>query len=186
MTDKLVQGSLSAVAKKNNRSLAVGFMDVKALVMVDVSGSMATGDAGGGKSRYDAACEQLEHLQAENPGEIGVACFSDQASFCPGGVPVMDGGGTDMVRALNMLRMADNTDIRLILISDGEPADEFGTLKIAAMFKSKIDCIFIGPEGSSGAEFLRNLSAQTGGVSITNQAGQLGKLSENITKLIAA
>jgi Mg-chelatase subunit ChlD len=185
-SNAIVQGSLSAVAKKNGTSIAAGFMNVKAFVMVDVSGSMAVTDAPGGKSRYDAACEQLERLQAENPGEIGVACFSDEAQFCPGGVPIFNNGMTDMVRALNMLRMADGTDIRLILISDGEPNDASHTLDIASLFKSKIDTIYIGPEDGSGREFLKNLSARTGGVSITNQAEQLGKLSENITRLIAA
>jgi hypothetical protein len=41
---------------------------------------MMARDAGGNKSRYDAACEQLERLQDQNPGEIGVACFSENAS----------------------------------------------------------------------------------------------------------
>lgn len=185
-SNAIVEGSLSAVAKKSNHSLAVGFMDVKAFVMVDVSASMGATDAGGGKSRYDAACEQLERLQGENPGEIAVACFSSESQFCPAGVPVFMNGSTDMVRALNTLKMADGTDIRLILISDGEPDNPQNTLDIAAMFKSKIDTIFVGNETGPGREFLRDLSARTGGVSITNQTEQLGKLSENITRLIAA
>jgi hypothetical protein len=36
----IVAGSLGAVARKNNTSIATGFMNVKAFVMVDVSGSM--------------------------------------------------------------------------------------------------------------------------------------------------
>jgi FMN phosphatase YigB (HAD superfamily) len=182
----LVKGSLTEVAKKNNRSIAVGFMNVKAFVMVDVSASMRDRDAGGDKSRYDATCEQLERLQDQNPGEIAVACFSERAEFCPGGVPVMRGQSTDMVAALRMLKMADATDIRLVIISDGEPNDQAAALSEAAKFASKIDTIYIGPETGSGREFLRELSSRTGGVSITNETEQLGKLSENITRLIAA
>jgi hypothetical protein len=185
-SNAIVQGSLSAVAKKNNRSLAVGFMDVKAFVMVDVSASMGASDAPGGKSRYDAACEQLEYLQNQNPGEIAVAAFSSQTQFCPAGVPVYFGEDTDMVRALNMLKMADGTDIRLILISDGEPNNEQQTLDIAKHFRSKIDTIFVGPEDGHGREFLKQLSSATGGISITNETKDLGKLSENVTRLIAA
>ena len=60
------------------------------------------------------------------------------------------------------------------------------TLSEARKFTSKIDTIFVGPEGDPGREFLKKLSAATGGISITNQAEQLGKLSDNITRLIAA
>lgn len=183
--NSIVAGSLSAVARKSGHSLAMGFMNVKAFVMVDVSGSMMACDVEG-RTRYDVACEQLARLQEQNPGEVGVASFSDRADFCPAGIPIINGGGTDMVAALGMLRMADNTGIQLVLISDGEPNDPAGTLKEAAKFTSKIDTIFVGPEGDHGAEFLRKLAAATGGVSVVNSTDQLGKLSENITKLIAA
>jgi len=182
----IVAGSLGAVAKKNNTSIAAGFMNVKAFVMVDTSASMRINDAGGGVSRYDAARKQLEDLQNENPGEIAVACFSNRADFCPSGVPFMMGGMTDMAAALKMMLMADNTDIRLVLISDGEPDDEAKTLKVAAQFKSKIDTIFVGDETGSGRDFLRKLSAATGGIAVVNETKDLSLLSENITKLIAA
>ena len=186
MKPNLVKGSLSDVAKKEGQSLASGFLNVKAFVMVDVSGSMQMGDAAGGRSRYDAACDQLADLQAANAGEIAVACFSGKAQFSPGGVPVMMGGTTDMVAALKMLKMADNTGIRLILISDGEPDDRSGALRAAEQFTSKIDTIYIGPEDGHGREFLRRLSEATGGISIFNQTAELGKLSDNITMLLGA
>ena len=182
----MVQGSLAAVSKKSGDSLASGFLNVKAFVMVDVSASMGANDAGGGKSRYDAACEQLERLQKDNPGEIAVGCFSSNAQFCPGGVPVMLGSMTDMVAALRLMKMADGCGIRLILISDGEPNDEASTLNEAGKFTSKIDTIYVGPEGDPGREFLKKLSAATGGISITNQTEQLGKLEDNIMRLISA
>lgn len=177
---------MAAVARKNGTSIAAGFLNVKAFVMVDVSGSMMTSDAPGGITRYEAACKQLEHLQNEYPGEIGVASFSNNAEFCPSGVPFRNPGSTNMAAALNMMFMADNTGIRLVLISDGEPDDEKETLKIASKFKSRIDTIFVGPEDGHGREFLRKLAAQTGGVAIVNETDKLNLLGENITKLIGA
>jgi hypothetical protein len=182
----IVAGSLGAVARKNGTSIATGFMNVKAFVMVDVSGSMMDRDAPGGFTRYEAACVQFTHLQDENPGQIAVAAFSSRADFCPSGVPIINGGTTDMVAALEMMLMADNTDIRLVLISDGEPDNAPQTLKTAAKFKSKIDTIFVGSETGAGREFLRQLAAATGGVAVVNKPGELNLMSENITRLIAA
>jgi hypothetical protein len=185
----IVQGSLSAVSKQANQSLASGFLNVKAFVMVDVSASMGVKDidATGTKSRYDAACEQLANLQKENPGEIAVGCFSQRAEFCPGGVPVFMYSMTDMVAALRLMKMADGAGIRLILISDGEPNDEESTLKEARKFSSKIDTIFVGPEtDQTGRAFLKKLSQATGGINIDSKAQDLGKLSDNVTLLIGA
>lgn len=182
----IVPGSLGAVAQKKGTSIAMGFMGVKAFVMVDVSSSMDANDAGNGKTRYEAACAQLAVLQNEMPGEIAVGAFSSNANFSPSGVPLHMGGMTDMVAALQMMLMADNTDIRLVLISDGEPDNESMTLKTAAKFKSKIDTIFVGNETGHGREFLRKLAAATGGVAVVNKTEDLGLLSANITKLITA
>lgn len=182
----MITGSLGAVARKNNQSLAFSFMSVKCLVMVDVSASMGDMDAGDGLSRYDAACEQLKALQNANAGEIAVCSFSDKAEFCPSGVPIFQRRNTDMSAALQMMKMADGCGIKLVLISDGEPNDEDEALKIASKFTSRIDTIFVGSETSSGRDFLRRLSAATGGVSIVNKTEQLNLLSENITRLIGA
>lgn len=182
----IVAGSLGAVARKNGTSIAQGFMNVKAFVMVDVSGSMSDRDAGGGKSRYDAATLQLENLQNEMPGEIAVASFANGANFSPSGVPLNTGGTTDMVQALKMMLMADNTDIRLILISDGEPDDSAAALAMARKFKSKIDTIFVGNETGYGRKFLQELAAATGGVSIVNKTEELGLLKDNLTLLLNA
>jgi Mg-chelatase subunit ChlD len=183
---QIVAGSLGAVARKNDTTIAMGFMNVKAFVMVDVSGSMTQGDAGSGRSRYDAACEQLEQLQNAYPGEIAVAAFSNRADFCPSGVPIMQGGMTDMVAALRMMLMANNTDIRLVLISDGEPDNDKETLSAASKFKSKIDTIFVGNETGPGRQFLKDLAAATGGIAVVNKVSELGHLKDNITRLITA
>lgn len=182
----IVAGSVGAVARKNGTSIASGFLNVKAFVMVDISGSMQTCDAGGGLSRYEAALAQLTRLQDQNPGEIAVGSFASSANFCPAGVPTFPGGGTDMAAALSMMLMADNTDIRLVLISDGEPDSAPNALKIARKFRSRIDTIFVGDESGPGRKFLQELAAATGGVAVVNKTEDLGLLSDNITRLIAA
>lgn len=188
---QIIKGSIGEISRKNNKPLAVNFLNVKAFVMVDVSYSMVDNDAGldaSGKpqSRWQAAREQLADLQNQNPGEIAVGCFSDKGFFCPSGVPVEPLGGTVFVSALNLLKQADGTDIRLIIISDGEPHDETAALALAAKFSSKLDTIFVGSETGRGRDFLRRLSMQTGGISITNETSKLNLLSENITHLLAA
>lgn len=182
----IVPGSLGAVAKKTGQSIAQGFLNVKCLVMVDTSGSMNDADAGDGLTRHEAARLQLERLQAENPGEVGVCSFSSSAEFCPGGVPNIRNSSTDMVAALKMMKMADGCGIRLVLISDGCPDEAAVTLALARTFTSRIDTIYVGNEGDYGRKFLQQLSDATGGISITNAAAELSKLSDNITKLIGA
>lgn len=164
MNTAIVPGSLAALASKANQSLAESFLNVEAIVIVDVSGSMHTLDAPGNKSRYDAACAELESLQRAYPGKIGIVAFSDTAQFVPGGKPMMQGGGTNMVAALDTVKCADGLGIKLILISDGQPDSPEETIARASRFKTHIDTVYIGSEReSSGREFLQRLAKATGG-----------------------
>lgn len=164
----IVQGSLAAIAKQEGKSLAETFVNADLIVIVDTSGSMSQPDSRGGKSRYDAACEELAALQANHPGKIGVLAFSDNVIFCPSGVPTYFGGGTDMAKALQFAKIADVPGMQFILISDGQPNDEAKTLSVACTYKNKISTIYVGPESHPvGREFLQRLSAVTGGQSTT-------------------
>jgi Mg-chelatase subunit ChlD len=160
MSTQIVKGSLSAIAKNNGQTLAESFISAKMVVIVDVSGSMDARDARGGKSRYRVACEELEELQAQHPGEIGVIAFSSSVMFCPGGIPIFEGGGTDLARALEFAKLADVPDMQFVVISDGEPNDEKKALAIAGTYKNQIDTIYVGPERDRyGQEFLRRLAS---------------------------
>ena len=66
----LVKGSLSDTA--NGRTLAESFLNADAILIVDMSGSMAANDAPGGLERWDAAENELRRLQEENPGKLAV------------------------------------------------------------------------------------------------------------------
>lgn len=177
MNQAIVRGSLSSLAQQSGKSLAESFLSVDAIVIVDTSGSMDSGDARGGQSRYRAALEELSALQASLPGKIAVIAFSSRVEFCPGGVPTYFGGGTDVAGALQFARVADVPGMQFFLISDGEPNDEQKALSVAATFTNRINTIYVGPEQwPYGREFLRRLADATGGVSevaeLTRALGQ--------------
>lgn len=177
----IVTGSLTAISQQANQSLAESFLSVDVLLIVDMSGSMTANDARG-RTRHEVATEELNRLQSEMPGKIGVISFSNNVQFCPSGSPVPEFGGTDMAKALRFVKLADGLGIRLILISDGEPDDPGKTLNVAKTFKSKIDTIYIGPELGRGREFLQRLAALTGGQHV--KAKEVAKLAEPVRLLL--
>lgn len=168
MTTALIPGSLSAIAKRDNVSLAESFANADVVIIVDVSGSMDAHDSRGSRSRFDVACEELAALQNNNPGRIAVLSFSSSVNFVPDGKPLRHGGSTDLVRALQMARMADTGDVRFVIISDGEPDDPNRALSEASRFIGRIDVVYVGPEDRPfGRDFLTRLAASKGGVSVT-------------------
>jgi Mg-chelatase subunit ChlD len=182
MNTQLVPGSLSAIAQQNNASIAETFISADVIIIVDTSGSMAAEDARDGKSRYDVACEELKNLQASLPGKLALLSFSDEVVFCPSGIPFNYEGGTDLAKALKFAKVADVTGIRFIVISDGQPSDEDGCIRVAKTFKAKIDTIYVGPEDGEGAAFLRRLAKASGGQGVT--ADRVKELSANVQRLL--
>ena len=156
MNTALIPGSLQAIAQRDGMSLAESFISADAIILVDVSGSMAG-------TPYQQACEELRKLQQDLPGKIAVIAFSDRPEFAPAGTPRFISGGTDLARALAFVHVADACDIRFIVISDGYPNDAEQALAQARKFTSRIDTVFIGSEGGAGADFLKQLAAASGG-----------------------
>lgn len=180
MTNAITPGSLSDLAHRNGAGLAEAFLSADTIILVDTSGSMNSRD-GTSQTRYDRACAELARLQANLQGRIAVFAFSSSCDFCPGGVPTYFGAGTAMATALETVHPADGLVDRFVLISDGAPDNALDTLAVARRFTTKIDTVFIGSEGESGADFLRQLSALSDG---TAQAVQAGLLSERIERLM--
>jgi Mg-chelatase subunit ChlD len=180
----LVAGSLYEIAKKNNQSIAETFINCDVVILVDTSGSMSASDSRDGQSRYDVACAELRALQGSLPGKIAVLSFSSDVEFCPSGVAVFQGGGTDMAKALQFAKVADGIPgMRFILISDGEPDYPTDTLRIAASYKNKIDTIYVGPENRPiGRDFLEKLAQTSGGQTIT--ADRAKELKSGIETLL--
>ena len=180
---QIVAGSMGAIAKQTGKSIAETFISAEVVIIVDTSGSMSATDSRGGKSRYDVACEELAQLQAHLPGKVAVISFSYQVIFCPSGVPIYFGGGTDMAQALQFAKIAEIPGMRFILISDGQPDEPSPTLSIAKQYKNKIDVIYVGPESDPGGRvFLEQLAAATGGQAMTVDCAK--ELRQGITLLL--
>lgn len=179
----IVKGSLSQLAQASNMGLAEAFLSADTIILVDTSGSMASTD-GDSQTRYDRACQELTKLQANLAGRIAVIAFSSGPQFCPGGVPTFFGFGTNVAEVLKYVYVADGVVDRFILISDGHPDDEQAALDKAKKFTTKIDTVYIGPEGGHGQGFLKRLAAASGGKAQTIQ--QAGLLAEKIEVLMLA
>lgn len=176
MTTAIIPGSLAAVAKQEGQSLAESFMSADAIVLIDVSGSMDARDVDGrgrGRSRFEAACDELARLQRDLPGKIAVVQFSTSVQFCWGGKPLFKGAGTNLLEALRFVQPADGT-VEFFVISDGGPAQPDDCLSLARRFDSTIHAIFIGPESdTAGAAFMRKLASVSGGQSSVNKVPEL-------------
>jgi len=116
MDTAIVAGSISDVVQTERKSLALAFMNVETVVIVDTSGSMGACDSRGGKSRYNVAVEELSMLQGSNPGKILVISFSDEVKVCLNGVPYNFMGGTIVGRALQYAKQYDLEGMNIILI----------------------------------------------------------------------
>ncbi len=184
MTQAIVPGSLSAVAKRDGVSLAESFVNADAVIIVDTSGSMNTHDSRGGKSRYKVALEELAQLQANMPGRLAVIAFSSTTVFVPGGQPPFLGGMTDLAGALRFAKVADVPGMRFVIVSDGEPDDERAALTVAQSYSNRIDTVFVGPENDwhGGRAFLQRLAAASGGRHIA--ADRVQQLAEKTERLL--
>ena len=166
-TDLQVKGSLAETSHNRAVEFAEAFLTVDAIMICDVSGSMAERDVpceGGVRSRFDECNEQLKRLQRRFPGRLAVVAFSSDVAFVPGGVLPFMGGGTELTEALEFVRPADGTGIKYIVASDGCPSDPEGCLRVAKSM-SPIDAIYIGTD-PEGKEFMEKLAKASGGKSV--------------------
>lgn len=177
---QLVVGSVAAVAAAQGKAVAEAFMSVEVIALVDTSGSMEVRDTDA--SRYEVACRELALLQAAHPGKVAIISFATGCQFCPSGVPVMDGGSTNLTAALRFARTSDLPGVRFVVISDGQPDNEDTALAEARQFRGRIDVVYVGPEGGYGSGFMQRLAAIGRGQSVT--AAHAQKLAPTIERLL--
>jgi hypothetical protein len=187
MSQAIVTGSLRDIEHASGRAISESFLSVAAIICLDISASMSERDCGQyGESRYAVAIKQLERLQHKLSGKIGIVQWNHEAKFQAGGLPDQPYGSTNVRGCLEYIKPADGTGIKLILISDGEPNVGEDGLDIARTFTSKIDTVYVGPEGGDGARYLRELSRLTGGVSASQNVSEICNLAQTVTRLLAA
>lgn len=183
MTTAIVRGSIQDVAQRDGVSLAESFVNCDAIVVVDVSGSMASPDSRGGRKRYDVALEELAALQGAMPGKVAVIAFSDGPIFCPAGAPPFLGSGTNLLGALQFAKVADMPDMRFIVVSDGQPNEPDAAIALARTFQGRIDTVFVGPETDRySREYMARLASARGGQAVL--AAQVKELAAKVERLL--
>jgi Mg-chelatase subunit ChlD len=164
----VVKGSLAETSRQNKLEFAEAFLTVDAILVVDISASMAAQDvpveAGVCRSRWEEANNQLKHLQARYPGRLAIVAFSNDAAFMPGGVLPPVQSSTDLTGALQFVRPADGCGIKFIVASDGEPDNPMTALDVARTM-TPIDAIHIGTS-ERGRRFMEMLAKASGGQSV--------------------
>jgi hypothetical protein len=165
MNNQITLGSQSDIAKRNNMSLAETFLNVDLIALVDISGSMASRDAQGGKSRWDIANQHLTNLQGLYQGKIALIEFASTTMFKPDGILSVPNGSTNLTDALQFVKVADSCGIKIVVVSDGVPDNPKTVLNEAKKYTSKIDVIYCGDENDyeGGRAFLQKLANVTGG-----------------------
>jgi len=177
--NQIVKGSVLHVAKSSGQKLAEALSSAEIIVLFDSSMSMSARDRnveGYAKSRYERACDELVNVQSNAPGKVAIVSFSNSAEWCLGGIPKFLNESTDLAGAFRFVRGVDAPGRKFLVISDGEPNDKNAALEIASTFQGEINCIYVGPNGGSGQDFLNSLSGLHGGTFVVNQfAEALGK-----------
>lgn len=179
----VVKGSIRDVAQTGDVALAL--LNAKVALVCDRSGSMDE-EARGGKARYQIEDDVVTRLQAKYPGQVALVAFSDTAYLCPDGILPSANGQTNMLDALRVAQPLADADLRIIIITDGEPSHgEDEVIDAARAFRGRLDTIYVGPEISSGHDFCRRLAAAAKG---SHSAADLVRdpelLEQSLTRLM--
>lgn len=186
-----LEGSMADYQRKTGAGLAKAWLTVKAVVVVDISGSMDTRDAGDGHRRIDVARMELAKLQKKMQGQIAVVEFNYQASWRRDGMVGEPAGGTNLSGALEYVRDLVGPGlprVQVVVVSDGSPdvaESALAEAKLIAGAGAKLSAVYCGPDnGDEGKRFLRRLAALGGGESA--EALLVKALEQQITKLLTA
>jgi len=154
------------------------------MLLIDTSGSMSSYvDHINGKRAIDALREVVAEIK--QVGHVPMIAFGGpydcQVRFVDN-VPEPD-GGTPLHAAIPMAKTYGAN--RLVVISDGGPDLPGECMSEARTFGGKIDVVFVGPAGSSGEQFLRDMAAATGGTCGLGDLKNVKLLSKGIIGLLA-
>jgi hypothetical protein len=183
-SDTAIEGSIQDIANKTGQTIESVFAACKAVVLLDVSGSMRENDVHAGneadgnnrmKSRIEAAGDALKEIQKLYKGYIAVVCFSDNVKLCPSGMPIFEGGGTKLHAAMEYVLPLDGSGMKFIIVTDGHPDAPSACLELKEKFTQPFEIIGIG--NGANKEFLEKLGNFT---SIATEALSLEGLSQKL------
>lgn len=192
MGEALVTGSFAEVQKTTGTGMARSWLRVEAVLLVDVSSSMATHDSGEGdrEARVTVAAREVAKLQRRMPGKLAIVSFNNDADWDPAGRLPEPSGSTNVAGALEYTRdlLGEGaTGIKVVVISDGEPDSAEAALAEAALLKAAgaaINTVYCGPDHGHGKAFLERLATFGGGE--FGEAVLAKALEATVTKLLTA
>lgn len=192
MADAIVTGSFAEMQRTTGAGLAKSWLKVEAVILVDVSSSMETADAGDGdrEPRVNVARREVSKLQKRMPGKLALVNFNHDASWSPEGRIEAPGGSTNVAGALEYvadLLGPGAEGIKIVVVSDGEPDDAEGALVEASKLAAKgavINTVYCGPDRGAGKGFLNRLAAA--GKGEFGEAVLVKALENAIVKLLSA
>lgn len=207
-------GAQREQAKKMLEELDPTTMPTKLAIIFDDSGSMASMNDKGDKTKIEDAKAGIRNFSGQcNPRDTAIAvyplnvdpkpltCNFDLLNLLVASVGPT--GGTPLYgKTIEMLK-ADSAFTRGILFSDGEPTDGSGyyssyeeddnsakknikeeMIDIAKAKKVPLDTIYIGPAISKGYELMKEIADRTGGIFIHFKDS--ASLSQNLKYLAPA
>jgi Mg-chelatase subunit ChlD len=186
-----LEGSMADYQRRTGAGLAKSWLAVKAVVVVDISGSMENRDAGDGHRRVDVAKMELAKLQKKLQGQIAVVEFNYDARWRRDGSLGEPTGGTNLAGALDYVRELVGPGlprVQVVVVSDGSPDLEetaLNSAKALAGAGAKVSAVYVGPDNhDAGKLFLKRLAGIGGGEAA--EALLVKALEQQITKLLTA
>lgn len=136
------------------------------VILADVSHSM-NAPAWGALRKIDVLRDAVAGAMTRNP-QCRLIVFSETAREVSA-IPEPE-ANTDLVAGLEAARAHDPGV--LLLISDGQPDDPRGALRVAESWRGAIDVLYVGPDTDAAAiDFMRRLARSAGGDMRTNDIG---------------
>lgn len=141
--------SLGSLVKSRRRSM----------LLVDTSGSMSDQIWKTGERKIDALRTTVSTLRKSHP--VPVAAFGGRAIHLVEDRIPDPAGNTPLTEAIKFGHNQGAT--HLVVVTDGQPSNEWSALEVARAFGGIIDVFYIGDENGFGLDFAKRLAAATGG-----------------------
>lgn len=154
-------------------------------LLVDTSGSMGAtvvGKDDKGKTTMRRAIDIVREVvaTASAGGDLPIIAFGGPMECEVRFVDIVPEpeGGTPLNPAIKLAKEYGAT--RLVVISDGHPAEATACIETARAFGGQIDVLFVGTEGSSGSMFLNALASATGGKQLQGDLRDVKQLTSHV------